>query len=90
MVMYQAKVGKSLLWSYKPPQKKNQPQKDIEKLCPERMTEDGLTKPKKSCEPQRVPFRTFIKPYSEKYPHCRRQSCFLVDALFLSHLVRFF
>ena len=75
MVMYQPKIGKSLLFSYKPPQKKTPPQKDLEKASPERMTENGLTKPKKSCEPQKVPFRTFIKPYSEKYPHCRRKYC---------------
>lgn len=63
------------LFSYKPsgPRKPGQPpaSPDLEKACPERITREGAEKPKKSCKPQKIKFRTFIQPYKKSYSTCK-------------------
>lgn len=65
------------LFSFKPsgPRKPGQPpvSPDLEKACPERITREGAEKPKKSCKPQKIKFRTFIQPYEKSYATSKRK-----------------
>ena len=64
-------IQKGLFFSYKPAKTKlsaNADSSELEKQeAPQRITAEGPEKPKKSCEPLKVPFRTFIKPYNKKH-----------------------
>ncbi|KAL5518629.1 hypothetical protein ACEPAH_312 [Sanghuangporus vaninii] len=39
--------------------------------APQRITADGPERPKKSCTPQKIAFRTFIQPYKKRYASCK-------------------
>lgn len=39
--------------------------------APQRITAEGPERPKKSCTPQKIAFRTFIQPYKKRYASCK-------------------
>ena len=51
---------------------------------PQRITAEGPERPKKSCTPQNVAFRTFIQPYKKNYQPYKGIFCFFLPSILSS------